>query len=155
MSKYKMDLVSAWAELDRFADAAGVELDERAGPEFEGEIKDTESEVADYHPLLTALRRGDLEVDDLGGANVKFVRPTGDVNCMALNPETWAYGHATKAMAANNPAKKKKEGDASRFERMNSFLETLSGTPRGTIQSLGHKRDVNLMVHLAAFLLSE
>ena len=97
-----------------------------------------------------------MTVTDTGGLTVDWIRHPGDYEYMTVDPLTWAYGRATKAMAANNPTGKKKQSvDASRFERMNSFLETLAGAPAGTIQSLLHKRDVNLSVHLAAFLLSE
>lgn len=124
MTKYKLDAVTAWHELARFAEAACIELDDRAHPEYD-EDDDTdeeiesaeklvddeprgESDIADYDDVLMALRRGDITVDDRGALTVHWRQPPiKDRETLVFDPQQdngskpagWPYSKAIQALA--------------------------------------------------------
>lgn len=164
MTQQKMDKVSAWAELERFAGAAGIHLDERAHPSWQPRpLRDDESEISDYDSLLAAIQDGRLEIDDIGGAKIvwRSGQPNGS-DGLVLDPTKWNFSSAMIAFSGSVTSPAGRNGQAAsgadsgnRICKLYLFLETLSDTPPGTLQNVRHRLDCQLILHLAQFLLSE
>ena len=127
-----MDDASAWVELCRFADEAGLEMDERAEPGMDelGDDEDDESEVSDYGLLFRSLRRGNMVVSDDGVLTVTWKRaPREGRGKLTLNPREWPYGKALRAAAggAVSKAAKGRSGGDDNVGKVHRFLETLGG----------------------------
>ncbi len=161
MNKEVMDDESAWMELERFAEPAGLALDERAQPGAEKEAGEDESEVSDYSDILRSLREGRAVVDTDGVLTFKWRKaPMEGRGELKLDPNNWHYGSALVNMegaAAVSKAAKQRQGGSSNgnVAKLYRFLELLSGESPGTMQRLTHKRDCMLALQIGNFLLSE
>ena len=171
MRKNVLDALTAWHELARFAEVAGVELDERAHPDYdpkdepEGEPED-ESDVTDYSDLIQALRTGHADVGENGAFRIYWAKPPHkDRLSMSLDPEGgdgWPYGQATRALhtvpappAVSKAARKRTPSaqEDDKLGRMDRFLEILSGESPGTMIQLRNRRDRDLISALGGFVL--
>lgn len=168
MSKYIMDMESAWAELERFADHAGVEMDERAHPchkrepSEEDDDADAESEVADYSTLLQAIRKGEVTVTESGELQYAWRQPFGAGESLILNPNGWPYGRAMRALATTvtviQKGRKKRDAEVEKRDTLgqgDAFLEILARMKQGSLMDITHKRDRDIATKLTVFMVSE
>lgn len=172
MTPSVLDEVSAWGELARFAEVAGIELDERAHPDYkpsdDDEAADDESEVSDYRELIRALRAGHLSVEDNGALVLRWKKPPHkDRPTLTLDPEGgdgWAYGQATRALhtvpapiAVSKAARRRMPSaqEEDRLGRMDRFLEILGDEAPGTMIRLCNRLDRDLVTDLTKFILLE
>ena len=172
MSKMVLDAISAWHELGRFAEVAGVEMDERSHPDYDAAKDDTdeeakadkESEEVDYDTLIKALRRGQLSVGDGGVLVLTWLKPPiSDRPTMTLDPNDYAYGQASMALGSipNPPAVSKAAKKRARtveydnnLRKMHRFIEILACENPGTLERSKDKRDTDLITAIASFLIS-
>lgn len=167
----KLDAVTAWLELARFAEDAGVELDERAHPDWrpgeEGETEPShgegESEISDYRDLMRALQSGHMDLDEQGVLTIHWKRPPSkDKPNLKLDPNTWPYSRALSDMHKSTPppvsaaARKRTpvQGE-DRLAQLDHMLETLAGERPGLLMGLGHRHDRDLAVCLTKFIVAE
>ncbi len=148
-----MDRVSAWGELNRFAVAAEIELDERAHPDFKGEVGEGESEVSSYDTLLEALECGHMVVSDEGNLTVKWRKPPREgETTMTFKPDAWPYGYAIRAYSSTTNRKK---GEQDSLGNLHRYMETLARVNPSTLINLTKRSDVMLASVLGTFLISE
>ena len=160
-----MDKLSAHGELQRFAVAADVCLDDRAHPEWERrELRDDESEISNYDLILEAIMRGHLVIDENGGAEILWVKPpTPEEKTLKLDPGNWPYSLAmlgfsgAQLNAQRSQAHERATGadNGCHMARAYMFLEVLAEIPGGTIAQLRNRRDCQLAIMLSKFIVSE
>ena len=121
MKTEKLDGATAWLELARFASVCGVELDERAHPEYKppddtDEEKERaekldedaepvgENKVSNYDTIMDAIRSGHVTVSEGGALTIYWIKPPWKAELfMELDPEAddgngWPYSEATRAL---------------------------------------------------------
>lgn len=151
-----MDKVSAWAELERFADAAGVALDERGHPDEDPlDDPDTESDVEDYPALIKAIRYGRIEIDDNGKLTVCWRRGPAE-GSLVLDPAKWRYAMALRAMSKTRVqgkrGKNKSPETEDNLKKLFVFLGCLGDKTEEYFWSLDDKLDAELALRLAGLI---
>lgn len=168
MSKNILDEVSAWAELERFAAAVGVEMDDRAHPDYRPEPSDSddeESKPSDYSTLLKALRRGWVTIGEDSSLSYTWVRvPAGLQDTLTISPldDSFPYGRAMRALSTSvvvtHKGRRKSDGETveeDKLGRLDAFLEIASKSKRGSLLNIRHKRDRDIATAISAFMVSE
>lgn len=159
-----LDELSAWAELERFAAVADIELDERArpddpeaevAPEAEPADEDEESEVADYSDLIAGLQSGQLKVSSTGSLELHWRKsPRKNWPVMTFDPETWKYTRAIRALAmkpqvppvsAAARARAVKLPESEQISKLDRALEILAGEPADTLIEVNNRKDRALL----------
>lgn len=181
----KLDGASAWAMLAIFAVAAGVELDQRAHPDYKFEEDDTEeedkraknhgeSDVSDYTEIMAGLQAKRITVSAEGAMTVHWVKPPkGAGDTMVLDPELpgkdgeddgWAYSEAicimhtvpvAPAVSKRARARQSAGPGDDKIGRLYKFLEILAELPKGILRKLKHRTDTDLATSLAQFIMLE
>ena len=154
----RLDAVSAWGELMRFADASGVELDERAEPGYEAPKEPTdESDVSDYSVVLKAIQTGYISISSTSVLTIHWRRPLNESDAFKLDPNTWPYGRALRAMetAPVSKAAQERQGEEGGIAKLHRFIETLGGKPLGALNDLGHKSDCMIVLRVGNIIASE
>lgn len=168
MQPDKIDAITAWHELERFADGAGIDLDERASPVdpdpdqpekiIDYRVTPEEAEqLGAYTKLLTALQRGHLTISDSGAAVVHLRTPIGDRSTITLDPSApWPFTKAMRAMGSINVPVGKRGGGQAQLDTNGArlaFVSVLAGVKPDLAPT--NKRDYSLLVALADLISGE
>ena len=150
-----MDLETAYSELCRFADAAGIELpdlEEIQEKQAEAELDEDKEEPEDYMKLREAIASGQLLVHEDGSILYNLIKPAIRAKKLEIDPATWPYAKALRAFHSNVRGKK---GQRDTLGGLYAYMERLGGVPRHALMEMTCKRDCDVVTALANLLLGE
>ena len=150
-----MDLDTAYGELCRFADAAGIDLpslEEIEQQQDRAKLDESQDEPEDFLKLRKAIAAGRLRIDEGGALSYPLAKPCVRASALEISPASWPYAKALRAFHANSRGKK---GRSDMMGGLLAFVEALSGLPTQSLTEMTAKRDCDVVLAIANLLLGE